>query len=148
MIDRGPVLIAEDDPNDIFLLRRAFQKAGVGHAVVEAHNGQEAIDYLSGDGPYADRAENPFPALLLLDLKMPLMDGFDVLAWLHTQPPRKKLPVVVLTSSNQEKDIQQARQMGADEYRVKPQQFEELVEIVKQVRDRWLDARPAPTKAA
>jgi CheY-like chemotaxis protein len=138
MNDHGPVLVAEDDLNDIFLLRRAFQKAGVPNAVLEAHNGQEAIDYLSGLGPYADRAKNPYPALLFLDLKMPLLDGFDVMSWLQTQPAERRLPVVVLTSSNQEKDIQKAREMGAQEYRVKPQVFEELVEIVKQIRDRWL----------
>ncbi len=71
---------------------------------------------------------------------MPMIDGFDVLAWLQSHPLHAKLPIVVLTSSNQEKDIQQARQMGADDYRVKPQQFEELVLIVKEVHERWLEA--------
>jgi CheY-like chemotaxis protein len=139
MSKHAPVLVAEDDPNDVFLLRRAFQKAGVFNAVVVAHNGQEAIDYLRGDGPYHNRANHPFPALMLLDLKMPLVDGFDVLAWLKSHPLDRKLPVVVLSSSNQEKDIQRAHQMGAHDYRVKPQQFEDLVEIVKGVRDRWLE---------
>ena len=138
MPNHAPVLVAEDDPNDVFLLRRAFQKAGVYNAVVVAHNGQEAIDYLNGDGPYRDRSDHPFPALMLLDLKMPLVDGFDVLAWLSQHPPKHRLPVVVLSSSNQEKDIERAQQMGANDYCVKPQQFEELVEIVKGVRDRWL----------
>jgi len=138
MPNHAPVLVAEDDPNDVFLLRRAFQKAGVYNAVVVAHNGQEAIDYLNGDGPYCDRSDHPFPALMLLDLKMPLVDGFDVLAWLSQHPLKHRLPVVVLSSSNQEKDIERAQQMGAHDYCVKPQQFEELVEIVKGVRDRWL----------
>jgi CheY-like chemotaxis protein len=140
MIDHGPVLVAEDDANDIFLLRRAFQKAGVLNPVREAHNGQEVIDYLGGQGEFSDRAKHPYPALMFLDLKMPLLDGFDVMAWLRTQPSQHNLPIVVLTSSNQEQDIQKARQMGAQEYRVKPQVFEELVEIVKQIRDRWLAA--------
>lgn len=138
MPNHAPVLVAEDDPNDVFLLRRAFQKAGVFNAVVVAHNGQEAIDYLSGGGAFQNRGDHPFPALMLLDLKMPLVDGFDVLAWLRKHPPTNQLPVVVLSSSNQEKDIERAQQMGASDYCVKPQQFEELVEIVKGVRDRWL----------
>jgi CheY-like chemotaxis protein len=138
MPNHAPVLVAEDDPNDVFLLRRAFQKAGVFNAVVVAHNGQEAIDYLSGGGAFQNRSDHPFPALMLLDLKMPLVDGFDVLAWLRKHPPTHQLPVVVLSSSNQEKDIERAQQMGASDYCVKPQQFEELVEIVKGVRDRWL----------
>jgi CheY-like chemotaxis protein len=138
MSDHAPVLVAEDDPNDVFLLRRAFQKAGVFNSVVIAHNGQEAIDYLRGHGPYRNRSNHPFPSLMLLDLKMPLVDGFDVLAWLNSHPLDRQLPIVVLSSSNQEKDIQRAQQMGAHEYRVKPQQFEDLVEIVKEVRSRWL----------
>jgi len=140
MSNQAPVLIAEDDPNDVFLLRRAFQKAGLANPLVVVHNGQEAIDYLGGEGTHANRREENFPALLFLDLKMPLMDGFDVLAWLNNRPCKQKLPVIVLTSSNQEKDIRQAREMGADEYRVKPQQFEELIQIVKEVRDRWLNS--------
>src|SRR5436309_3076246 len=134
MLNELPLLIAEDDPNDVFLLRRAFQKAGLDHPVVVARNGQEAIDYLGEEhGP--GRSRRPFPALLFLDLKMPLMDGFDVLTWLKGRPLKQKLPVIVLTSSNQEKDIAQAREMGADDYRVKPQQFDDLVQIVKEVRE-------------
>jgi len=142
MTNHAPVLIAEDDPNDVFLLKRAFEKAGVNNPVVIARNGQEAIDYLNGSGKFIDRTVHPLPGLMFLDLKMPLVDGFDVLAWLHKQPRTGKVPVVVLTSSNQERDIMQAQQMGADDYRVKPQQFEELLEIVKDIRNRWLNSRP------
>jgi CheY-like chemotaxis protein len=138
MTNHVPVLIAEDDPNDVFLLKRAFEKAGVNNPVVVARNGQEAIDYLNGSGKFIDRTVHPLPGLMFLDLKMPLVDGFDVLAWLHTRPMDSKVPVVVLSSSNQERDIKQARQMGADDYRVKPQQFEELLEMVREIHDRWL----------
>jgi CheY-like chemotaxis protein len=141
MLLDAPVLVAEDDANDVFLLRRAFQKAGVAHPVVVLRNGQEVVDYLTGSGMFANRKDQGTPALLFLDLKMPMMDGFDVLDWLQNCALKRKPPVVVLTSSNQEKDIQRARQMGAHEYRVKPQQFEELVEIVKEVNGRWLNGR-------
>ena len=138
MTNHVPVLVAEDDPNDVFLLKRAFEKAGVINPVVVARNGQEAIDYLNGSGKYIDRSTHPLPGLMFLDLKMPLVDGFDVLAWLNTRTMEQKVPVIVLTSSNQERDIKQAKQMGADDYRVKPQQFEDLLEIVKDVHSRWL----------
>jgi len=138
MSNHAPVLVAEDDPNDVFLLRRAFQKVGIFNSIVVAHNGQEAIDYLSGHGPYRNRSSHPFPALLFLDLKMPLVDGFDVLTWLNHHRLEQSLPVVILSSSNQERDIERAQQMGASDYCVKPQQFEELVEIVKRVREKWL----------
>jgi CheY-like chemotaxis protein len=138
MTNNVPVLIAEDDPNDVFLLKRAFEKAGVNNPVIVARNGQEAIDYLNGSGKFTDRAAHPLPGLMFLDLKMPLVDGFDVLAWLNNRKMNRKLPVVVLTSSNQERDIKQAQQMGADDYRVKPQQFEELLRIVKEIHERWL----------
>ena len=144
MLNNAPVLVAEDDPNDVFLLRRAFQKAGLANPIVVFHNGQEAIDYLSTEtSPNNAQRENR-PALFFLDLKMPLMDGFDVLIWLRAQPAAKRMPVIVLTSSNQEKDIEQARQLGADDYRVKPQQFEDLIRIVQEVRDRWLKLHSNP----
>src|SRR5215470_14927925 len=138
MPNHAPVLVAEDDPNDVFLLRRAFQKAGIFNSIVVAHNGQEAIDYLSAEGPYRNRSSHPFPALLFLDLKMPLVDGFDVLTWLNRHTLERSLPVVILSSSNQERDIERAQRMGASDYCVKPQQFEELVEIVQRVREKWL----------
>jgi len=138
MLNTAPVLVAEDDPNDVFLLRRAFQKAGVPNPIVVFRNGQEAIDYLGSETvPVTGQAENR-PVLFFLDLKMPLMDGFDVLIWLQARPAAKRMPVIVLTSSNQDKDIAQAKHLGADDYRVKPQQFEDLIQIVQEVRDRWL----------
>ncbi len=143
MSNHAPVLIAEDDANDAFLLRRAFAKAGIRNPLVVVENGQEAIDYIRGAGAFASRQEHPFPCILFLDLKMPLLDGFDVLASLRSQPPAQRLPVIVLSSSNQERDIEQARQLGADDYRVKPQQFEQLMAIVTEVHDRWLDSNPS-----
>src|SRR5215467_12544279 len=96
----APILVAEDDANDVFLLRRAFKKAGLLLPVVEARNGQEAINYLLGHGPFSNRGQHPFPSLMFLDLKMPLLNGFDVLAAVQSQATEYKLPIVILTSSN------------------------------------------------
>ena len=134
------ILVADDDQNDVFFLRRAFQKSGLEHSVVHVSDGQEAIDYLRGDAGYSDRARFPIPALLLLDLKMPKVDGFDVLHWLKERSDLKELPVVVLSSSSREDDIQRARSLGADDYRVKPADFEQLLLLAQDVSSRWLAA--------
>jgi len=136
------ILVADDDQNDVFFLKRAFQKSGLSHPVFHVPDGQEAIDYLRGDSSYADRARYPIPGLLLLDLKMPKVDGFDVLAWLKTRPELKGLPVVVLSSSSREDDIQRARSLGADDYRVKPADFEDLLVLARDVAARWLERTP------
>src|ERR1041385_2451762 len=138
MSGRSTILVADDDQNDVFFLRRAFQKSGVSHAVIHVSDGQEAIDYLLGEAGYADRARFPVPVLVLLDLKMPKVDGFDVLAWLRTRPELESLPVVVLSSSSREDDIQRARTLGAADYRVKPADFDELMILAQEVANRWL----------
>jgi CheY-like chemotaxis protein len=132
------ILVADDDQNDVFFLRRAFQKSGVDHSVVHVSDGQEAIDYLRGDADYGDRARFPLPVLLLLDLKMPKVDGFDVLHWLKGRSELKELPVVVLSSSSREDDIERARSLGADDYRVKPADFEQLLVLAQDMSTRWL----------
>src|SRR5437016_5277402 len=134
------ILVADDDQNDVFFLRRAFQKSGLEHSVVHVADGQEAIDYLRGEADYSDRSRFPLPSLLLLDLKMPKVDGFDVLAWLRNRAELKALPVVVLSSSSREDDIQRARSLGADDYRVKPADFEQLLILARDVATRWLTA--------
>jgi CheY-like chemotaxis protein len=145
MAGQTTILVADDDQNDVFFLRRAFQKSGLGHMVLDVPDGQEAIDYLRGDAAYGDRSRFPLPALLLLDLKMPKVDGFDVLAWLKTQSEFKSLPVVVLSSSSREDDINRARALGADDYRVKPADFEELLTLAQDVANRWLRANQVVT---
>src|SRR3974377_337714 len=98
MLDKVPILLAEDDKNDAFLMQRAFDDAGFRNPLFLVQNGQEVVDYLDGAGRFSARTQYPIPGLLLLDLKMPLMDGFDVLAWLRERPEFESLPVVVLTS--------------------------------------------------
>ncbi len=141
MLNNVPILLAEDDENDIFLMGRAFDRAAIPNPLFVVHNGQEAIDYLSGKSQFADREKHPLPGLLLLDLKMPWMDGFDVLSWLRKQNQFDTLPVVVLTSSKLQADIDKTRDLGVYDYRVKPHAFEDLVRLLDDVRTCWLDEK-------
>jgi CheY-like chemotaxis protein len=134
----GPILAAEDEETDRFILNLAFQKAKLPYPLVMVRDGSECVDYLSGVGDFADRTLHPLPVLLLLDLKMPRMHGFEVVEWLATRPEFKDLPVVVLSSSPDESDIQKARQLGARDYFVKPLLLDELVKILQQVHKRFL----------
>ena len=136
-----PILAAEDEESDRLILELVYQRANLPPPLVIVRDGQEAVDYLSGTGRFADRSVYPLPGLLLLDLKMPRMNGFDVLSWLETQPQFKALPAVVLSSSSDDSDIKKARQLGAREYFVKPHKFDDLVKIVHQIHAHWL---PAP----
>lgn len=130
------VLLAEDDPDDAFLVKRAFSKAQLPHAIVHVVDGQQTIDFLTGAPPFQPPAA--LPDLLLLDLKMPRMDGFEVLRWLQSMPQFKSIPAVVLSSSDHEADIRQARALGAADYFRKPGDPAELVRLVCTVNERWL----------
>jgi len=129
-----PVLAAEDEESDAMILRLAFKKARLLNPLVVVRDGQDAVDYLNGAGP----STHPLPGLLILDLKMPRMSGFDVLSWLSTQPTLKALPAVVLSSSSDDSDIQKARKMGARDYFVKPHTLPQFIEIIQTLGARWL----------
>lgn len=129
------ILLAEDDENDIFFMRRALQKANVDCPLHISRNGQEALDYLSGAGEFANRERYPLPALIFLDLKMPFVDGFDVLTWIESQPTLKNIPVVVLTSSSEDRDRRKVAQLGAKAYFVKPPTVEMVNETMRFVND-------------
>ena len=132
------ILLVEDDPNDVLLLRRAFRSAGLPEPGQVASDGEEAIAYLGGEGAFADRERYPLPELLLLDLKLPRRSGFEVLAWVREQERTSRLPVVVLTSSRQEDDVRRAYDLGANSYLVKPGSFDGLKEMVQAVDLYWL----------
>ena len=136
----NPVLLAEDNPNDVLLVRRALQESKALNPVHAVGNGEEAINYLAGEGQYADRAAYPFPALFLLDLKMPVKDGLEVLRWLHQHPeiPRK-LPVVVLSSTELPTETQLAYAMDIQACIVKPLSYVELREKIRILKEYWLD---------
>jgi CheY-like chemotaxis protein len=126
------ILLVEDDHNDALLAQRALKDAGAAQRVVHLCDGEEAIKYLNGDPPYQDRQTHPPPALVLLDLKMPKLTGFDVLAWLQERPQlAAHIPVVVLTGSIHGEDMKRAKQLGAVGYEMKPVAFIDLVQIAR-----------------
>lgn len=139
------LLLVEDDPYDAQLIVRAIKKARILNPVQTVGNGEEAIAYLKGESPYADRENYPLPALVLLDLKMPRMDGFEVLGWLRSHPKLKRLPVVVLTSSSETTDVDRAYDLGANSYLVKPVDSDALVDMLKKVELYWLLTNQCPT---
>jgi CheY-like chemotaxis protein len=146
-----PVLFAEVVDNDAFLMQRAFARAGVKNPLKVVIDGAAAIRYLSGAGEFSDRALHPSPCLLLLDLNLPRQSGLDVLAWARSQPGLRSLPIVILTSSSQDRDIGSAYSLGANGYLVKPPSSEKLIDLVSSLRDvclvsekragRWLDIK-------
>jgi CheY-like chemotaxis protein len=129
-ITAPPILAAEDEEADRLILELAFEEAKLPNRLIIVHNGKEVVDYLTGRPPYTDRAAYPLPALLLSDLKMPHMDGFDILEWLATRSEFKNLPVVIITSSSHEGDMEKARQLGARDFFVKPHTLSEYVCIL------------------
>jgi len=138
MSSQPTVLVADDDANDVFFLRRAFQKAGLACAVIEVSDGERAICYLSGSDGFSDRVRFPIPSLLFLDLKMPKVSGFEVLEWLQKHRGLATIKVVVLSSSNLPGDMQKARALGAHDYRVKPADIDDMITMVKDVASEWL----------
>ena len=138
------VLYIEDNADDFFLFKLASRKCGTPFSLRHAADGEQAIDYLGGAGDYVDREEYPFPDLVLLDLKMPRLDGFEVLEWIRTNPVTKTLPVVVLAGSSFRADVRRALELGANSYAVKPAKFEELQVLIDQIADVWLAREKVP----
>ena len=130
-------LLAEDDDNDVYFLQRAFEQALIPHPLRRVADGEEAIDYLRGEGKYADRDAFPLPTMLMLDLKMPRRNGFEVIEWVRSQPRLRRLPIIVLSSSRAEPDIARAYDLGANTYLVKPVKFDHLVELVSSINSYW-----------
>jgi len=133
-----PILYIDDEPDDIFFMVRACKRAGLEEPIETVNQGSEAIAYLSGTGKYADRVRYPLPRLILLDLNIPGISGFEILKWIRSNPAVSRLPVLVLTSSNQENDVRRAHSLGANGYLVKPGKIDELVRMIKAMKDYWL----------
>jgi len=137
------ILQVEDDPNDVFFLKHALKRAGVGNPIRVVNDGQEAIDYLRGAGRFADRDQFPLPGLVLLDLKLPHVMGLDVLKWIR-QESGLSLVVVLLTASAEEADIASAYRLGANGFLVKPSEARKLVDMAKAINDFWLAHNTLP----
>lgn len=132
------ILLAEDNADDVVLLQHAFKKAGVNCQLTAVTDGLEALEYLKGEGAFADRSLHPFPDVLLLDLNMPRKNGFEVLAWVRKDASCARLMVHVLTASPREADVERAYALGANNYVVKPSRFDELVAFAAALY-RWHD---------
>jgi CheY-like chemotaxis protein len=139
------ILHVEDDENDVLLFEHALAKVGVDNPVQVASNGRQAIDYLKGEGKYAEREQFPLPHLVLLDLKLPLVPGLEVLRWIR-HDARLSIPVIILTSSESEEDIQTAYELCANAYLVKPNEVTNLAKVAKAIKDFWLTLNCFPVE--
>jgi CheY-like chemotaxis protein len=142
--ETGVILLVEDREDDIVLVRKAFQKASLKNPLQVARSGEEAVAYLSGEGKYSNRAEYPLPVLVLLDLKMHGVDGFEVLTWVREQDGLRGLPVVVLTSSSDIRDVNRAYQLGANSFFVKEFDFQNAVGFADLLRRYWIEKSLKP----
>lgn len=132
------ILLVDDDPNDLFLLESAFEAAGLEARIRQAVGGQDAIDYLGASGQYADRASHELPHFVITDLKMPDVDGFEVLAFLKSTPELVGIPAVVFSGSADNDDITRAYALGASSYHVKPSDPSALLMLVKALHAYWV----------
>lgn len=135
-------LLVEDNPDDIMITKRAFAKGHIKNKLYIAQNGEEAIDFFRKRGKFKDA---PTPSLVLLDLKMPKLNGFEVLKEIKSDEKLRSIPIVVLTSSEREKDIEEAYKMGCNSYIVKPINFENFIKTVMEIKEYWLTISRVPS---
>lgn len=132
----GHILIADDSDEDVFLVKTAFRTAGLDYRLTHVRDGEQTLTYLKGNDPFSDRITFPFPDLLMLDLKMPNLNGFDVLDALRNQP-ELRVPVLIYSASGAQNDMQTALGLGAIEYCIKPLSLSATVELIKRLDQRW-----------
>ena len=135
----SPILLVDDSEDDVFFMKRALKEASITNPLFVAGDGQAAVDYLSGTARFSDRNQYPMPALVFLDLKLPVKKGLDVLTWLREQESLCSVVVVVLTTSQEPEDLRRAYSLGANSYLVKPGTTIRLVELMKAVKTYWLE---------
>ena len=144
MVRDAVILVVDDVADDAMMVLKAFDGASLGSKIFVLKDGEDAIHYLSGEGPYKDRKLYPLPDIVLLDLKMPKIDGFEVLKWIRSQPQFKDLVVVVLTLSSEIRDVNRAYQLGANSFMVKPDEFSNVAAMAKLLKDYWRIGNRAP----
>ena len=136
--NRFTVLLVEDDLNDIFLVKRAFKMAHLPEPLQVVTDGQEAINYLKGEGKYGDREGYPLPQLIVMDIKMPRRTGFEVLEWVKGDDrPLRRIPIVIVSSSDNPADINRAYELGANAYMVKPVDFKAVEHLFQSITHYW-----------
>jgi CheY-like chemotaxis protein len=140
------ILLVEDHPGAVELTKRALEKGNIVNELVVTTDGQETLDYLFGEGAYAGRDTSELPALTLLDLKLPKVSGFEVLRRIRSDPRTRRLPVVILTSSQQEQDLASSYDLGVNSYIRKPIDFHHFVRAVSHLGSYWLDLNEQPPK--
>ncbi len=138
------VLLVEDNPNDAELTLNALRRRHMANHILHVQDGEEALEFLRGDGRYAGRDVNHPPKVVLLDLKMPKMDGLKVLRAMKADPRTQEIPVVMLTSSGEDRDLDEAYRLGVNSYIVKPVEFDTFSEAVAQLGCYWLVLNQAP----
>jgi CheY-like chemotaxis protein len=144
VLDQDVILLVEDNEDHVLLIRFGFQQANLVNPLHVVRDGDEAVAYLSGEGKYANRAEYPLPSLVLLDLKLPRRNGFEVLEWIRKQRGLSSLRVVVLTTSDEIRDINRAYALGANSFLVKPVDFRDFVQLSQAIKGYWLWLSKAP----
>jgi CheY-like chemotaxis protein len=138
------ILLIEDNPSDVELAKRAFAKAGIINKIVALEDGQEALEYLFRDNQNTENRRMDFPAIILLDLKLPIIDGLEVLKQVKSNPLTRRIPVVVLTSSVEMQDKAKAYDLGVNSYIRKPVDFTQFAEAVRQLGIYWLTINEPP----
>lgn len=138
------ILLVDDNKMDIALTLDAFREARLLNQIHVAHNGQEALEYLNGIGQFEDRDKYPLPNIILLDLKMPGIDGIEVLKRVKTTPTIKRIPIIILTSSKQEGDRALSYDLGANSYLVKPISFNGFIDVVTKITEYWISLNVEP----
>jgi CheY-like chemotaxis protein len=141
MHTNGILMLVDDSMNDLELMRIAFKRARIRNPIAEMYSGEQAIAYLSGEGEYADRRHFPLPCIVITDLKMPGVDGFDLLEWLKGQSAFDRIPKIVLTASAHQEDEKRASELGCSAYLVKPEQLDGLVKLVSEMNEDWISER-------
>ena len=136
-INNFTVLLVEDDLNDIFLVKRAFKIAKIENPLQVVTDGQEAMQYLRGEGKYADRTSHPLPKLIVMDIKMPRLSGFEVLEWVKHEVPLRRIPVIIVSSSEDPSDINRAYELGANAYMVKPVNYQAVERLFESITHYW-----------